>query len=306
MAPRDESWTWESPAAHSLMNAWRTSDPKAAIRASAGVILDDAEIIGAPVDLDRVGSYLGVLVVHRVPMRESGRLTPVGGEYKIELNRAETRGRQRFTHAHEISHILIPTYAETPSLRTDMRTGQYARNDEEEHLCDVGATELLMPDRLFYGRARSETPGIEGILSLADAFQVSLEAAALRAIDAGAWTCALVVWEEMLKPSEVRQVVQSEQQMSGRRPRLPVPKLRIRYARVSPDLGSHFFPSGKSCCDGSLVSQCMDSDTPLAGITDLPTSAGPMTFPVECLSAPYPRNGKLRKRAITIVLPRHE
>lgn len=84
--------------------------------------------------------------------------------------RAEDQGpqRQRFTLAHEYAHIIIDSLGRrrvptSPAL---------------EQLCDKIAAAILMPHRELRGFISQETP--REILKIADAFDVSLQAAAIR------------------------------------------------------------------------------------------------------------------------------
>ncbi len=284
------------------MHAWGTTDPRAAIRSAAKVALEDADIVSSPVELDRVGSFRDVLSVERVYMRESGRLRPTPRGYVIDVNQADNPQRQRFSYAHEIGHILIPVFAENPQLRVDMRTGGYRPAKEEEHLCDVAASELLMPGYLFEGRAQSVAPSIDGLWSLADSFDVSLEATALRAVGCGVWDCAVMVWEEMLKKSETDALRDAGTQSRGAGA-APRPKLRIRLVTASPRFSKHFFPVGKSACEGSLVGQSALNDALMAGPTELPTATGPVVFHAESLRMPYSVRGGAKNRVVTVVHP---
>ena len=81
---------------------WNKIDP--AERVIVEKYLDDL-----PIRLGAMAKELGVKVkLSSLPSNLSGLIRQLeGGEYEIKINRHESRGRQRFTLAHEISHFLL-------------------------------------------------------------------------------------------------------------------------------------------------------------------------------------------------------
>jgi IrrE N-terminal-like domain len=76
---------------------------------------------------------------------ESGYCVPGKGKYRIVTNGNEDETRQRFTVCHEIAHIVLGL----PSEHTSMPSWSYAKRSPNEILCDVFASELLLPYKLF-------------------------------------------------------------------------------------------------------------------------------------------------------------
>ncbi len=61
-----------------------------------------------PVKLGAMAKNIGIKVrVSSLPVNCSGLIHKVDGGYEIKINRHESRQRQRFTLAHEISHFLL-------------------------------------------------------------------------------------------------------------------------------------------------------------------------------------------------------
>lgn len=68
----------------------------------------DSHLSNIPVKLGALAKDLGISVkVSTLKTGVSGLIQREGGIYKIKLNRYESRERQRFTLAHEISHYLL-------------------------------------------------------------------------------------------------------------------------------------------------------------------------------------------------------
>ena len=94
----------------------------------------------------------------------------------VVLNQDEPSGRQRFTHAHELGHILVGT-GEEPQV--SCRNGKQI-NRRLERACDVIASEILMPEVVFRQCANDFGWTLRSVRELANHFQVSVTAAALR------------------------------------------------------------------------------------------------------------------------------
>lgn len=272
------------------------------MRQAASRLLTECDVTEAPTDLGLVGSFRGVTEVAEKVMPRSGCLVPVAGGYRIELNASETRGRKRFSHAHEIGHLLVPAYEQQPKHRDDSTTGEYGQKDEEEFLCDVAATELLMPLPVFRSLTAGREPGVVVLAEAAECFEVSLEAAGVRLAQTATGGVAVVVWEETLKTSQSREMA-NQAVFPGMEEFQPQPRLRIRFGATSSDLRDCFFPREKSAGDDCLVCGCLDTEEVVSGECDLPTGRGPKRFWTESMRAPYRRGDDMRMRVITVARP---
>ncbi|HEX8073927.1 MAG TPA: ImmA/IrrE family metallo-endopeptidase [Thermoleophilaceae bacterium] len=102
--------------------------------------------------------------------RLAGALRWTGGEWCIVVNSGDTWGRQRFSLAHELKHLL-----DHPFQRTIYRDGRFgSAHWQAERAADYFAACLLMPKawvkRLFYDE------GLRDEFVLARRFQVSVQA----------------------------------------------------------------------------------------------------------------------------------
>lgn len=133
---------------------------------------------GPPYDPFKLADLLGIPVTARADILDA-RIAPVGTQrYKIEFNPNKSRGRQRFSVAHEIAHTFFPDCAEAIRNRTRVS------NDTEdswqvEMLCNLAAAEFLMP--IGSGSMiENETVSIDNILRLQTKYEVSTEAISIK------------------------------------------------------------------------------------------------------------------------------
>ena len=235
-------------------------------------------------------------------MPQSGQLRPAGRDFHVWLNSRESTARRRFSHAHEICHLLIPGYLSNSKCRTDATTGEYRRQQEEEYLCDVGASELLMPVHMF-APSISRPLHLDSLLEVARRFDVSLEAAGIRLTQCDIEECAVIVWEEALKKSQIREM-KSQAALPGMERFAPRPRLRIRFASTSPGMRKHYFPPERSADAECLVNRCLEIDSVVSGNCYLPTGNGLVEFATESIDAPYRRGNLRQNRVITIARPK--
>jgi hypothetical protein len=156
------------------------ADPPDAVRALAQQLVTQAELREPPMDLGLLGSVCGVVEVKHLPLEHWGMLIQLGdGQYRVLVDSGQGGGRARFTHAHEIGHILVSGASGLRENKQDAETGMYRRDvNEEEYLCDVAASELLMPTSVFHPFVATRPLSLGAIVDIAEAFETSLEAAA--------------------------------------------------------------------------------------------------------------------------------
>jgi len=240
-------------------------DAEAAIRQQARGLIEqyraafaDAEM---PVDMEVLASLRGITKSDLPPVHsDDAELTPDGAggvEYRVNPDRPETR--QRFSVAHEIAHTFFPGYQTKTWCRTDAK---YRRRDNPnefvEMLCDIGASELLMPLQWFATDILAVATA-EQLLALARTYHASREAVLRRFAEAHPRAVAAVFFSWKLKPVEYGTVGRLDQlNLLGLNPEeeaCQAKKLRIDYTIPSGPFqhAGHFFPEDKSVAnDGPL------------------------------------------------------
>ena len=102
-------------------------------------------------------------------------------------------GRRRFAIAHELGHMELK---HNPGAPTECGEKQfvvwYKSQNDKELEANLFAAELLMPESMFHARLEKTLPSLELIEKLADEFQTTLTATAIRYIDLCEEQCALV------------------------------------------------------------------------------------------------------------------
>lgn len=193
-----------SEAAQSLVEHTGINDPLQAIENLANDLLQDAGVNAIPVNLELLASLQGVESVDTIDMDDSGRLIPLpNGGYRIQVKASDTLGRRNFSCAHEIGHTLIPVLNGPHSIKSDSITGDYDDAEEEEYFCDVAARTLLLPEKYVRDECEHVEHSLDGLIELSERFQSSIESIALRINQLQLWECVAVIWERMIKPSQV-------------------------------------------------------------------------------------------------------
>jgi len=241
----------------SLLEQRRLDDPACddrthVIRLAAGVV-DDLQA-EPPINLEMVASYQGVAAVRQCPLPNAGCLftDPESGRVEIRLRAGDHPCRQRFSGFHEISHTFMPGYQLTIQWRCDPTPEALARS-ELEVLCDIGASELLLPRRHVIDDLRRAEFGLQTVFDLAEAYDASVQAAAHRLVDLWPEDVLLVVAEVATKPRDAEGAP---------------PRLRVRYCTAS---GSWpFIPRHKSIDEGepltrALAGEAVEEPTVLRG-----------------------------------------
>ena len=121
--------------------------------------------------------------------------------YVIKVNQKQNLARQNFSCAHEIGHILF----------NELKLEQYIRNIEyrkfnpqaeqkvraatRERLCDIAATELLMPEQIFGKYLSNFGISIRSIEWLTTTFRVSIQSSAIRLAEVSSEPCLALLWQ---------------------------------------------------------------------------------------------------------------
>jgi hypothetical protein len=155
-----------------------------------------------PIDPALVASYLGIPRVETVDLDVAGCLVRDDAALTIKVRRSDARPRRRFTICHECSHTFFPGFRREPQYRCDPGHLVTPTNRPLEQLCDLGASELLLPRQHFAQDLADMAFGLQGVIELANRYEASLEATARRAVMLATRPTMLVVLEEINKPRD--------------------------------------------------------------------------------------------------------
>ncbi len=260
---------WHESLVLKLIQRHQGKRPEEILEAHANRLLQESDQNGLPVNVDLIASVLGIR--RRIaPFDFAGRIyAEESGQLVMDLNADDGEARRRFTGAHELMHVAFPGFTREFRYRADVASGAYLRNREEEYLCDYGAAALLMPRRLVADTFDFEH-GIEAIEALADAAQVSLEAAGNRLVSLSTKPAAFLVLAMSHKPADTSALRRGEH--------LPE-RLRLRYATVANlDL---YLPRYKSALNGSALCRAWEGWLVERGVEPLPGGERGGAFYVE-------------------------
>jgi hypothetical protein len=178
------------------------SDDRTLVARLAARVIEELEA-EPPVDLGMVASFQGISSVRECPLPNGGCLVtdPETGAVEIRLRAADHPRRRRFSGFHEVTHTFMPGYRLAVQWRCDPSPVALSK-PEVEVLCDIGASELLLPRRLVTADLRRADFGMEAVFDLADAYDASVQATAHRLVDLWPEDVLLVVARAANKPAD--------------------------------------------------------------------------------------------------------
>jgi hypothetical protein len=180
------------------LDAPRASDD-AIVRQLSEALLDEAGL-APPIDVRVLASLRGIAEIEIADQPWAGLLRSEAGRLVVRLRGEDGHLRQRFTVLHEAVHTYLPGFAEAPQHRCDPN----GKRDRKEELCDLGASELLLPRRHFEPDLANLGFDMDAVAELADRYQASLEATAIRAVDLTAGSALFLVLRVGHKPADAR------------------------------------------------------------------------------------------------------
>lgn len=149
-----------------------------------------------PRQLEEFLRLRNILEVEEAPALDcDGYLEPIGQDYRagfrVKVSRSAASVRRRFTIAHEACHTFF--YELVPELKFV----PHATDDEEERLCNFGASVLLVPEKDLKKKAKCLPCCIETLRTLAADFGVSIPVMLIRLRGIGIWRLELSIWRRL-------------------------------------------------------------------------------------------------------------
>jgi Zn-dependent peptidase ImmA (M78 family) len=120
------------------------------------------------------------------------RTTFDGKDTLIEYNPNQLESRINFSIAHEIAHTFFPDYKERIWNREEKQNLNYD-NWEIEFLCNVAASELLLPFASFSLEVNELTPNLNNLINLANKYKASIESVFLRFCEVTNVPCNIII-----------------------------------------------------------------------------------------------------------------
>ncbi|HMK18187.1 MAG TPA: ImmA/IrrE family metallo-endopeptidase [Chitinophagaceae bacterium] len=159
-----------------LKDIFNTPDEKSAIKAVCRQILTSLNLSNAPVPLKPICQRFNLKVTYNnVIKKEDSYLKLAPNGFEIEISKQKNWRRNRFTIAHELTHLIIFNSIGVPISSLDRK-----QHDEIEKLCDIGASELLINEDELEKNLKEHGINNEGLKFIYDKFMVSYEALFLK------------------------------------------------------------------------------------------------------------------------------
>lgn len=241
--------TWRHRSVLALMDGVKTTDPTEVIRRKARDIVKNARAqgwSGPPFDPLILASLLGIKCRSSDKLFSAeAQLSPQPGrQLLLEFNPDRPDGRRNYSVCHEITHTLFDDCYERVHHRTTKRT-RFHPDDEVEQLCQIGASELLMPMAEFKKDLSEMQLSLASVAPLRERYSASREAVLRRMVYFSKRPCAAVFFSRRNSPKEKEALENGGS--------VPDPKMRIIYAVCSSDFPI-YLPRHKSVSDSSCVS----------------------------------------------------
>ena len=282
-----------------------SQDPEEIIRNLVRNELTEAKNFGwsgPPFDPRILASIMGIeceksrQLVHS----EDAELHPtVDGRVIIRYNPNRPRARQNFSIAHEISHTLFPGYKDQYKARH--KIGWFDPSSEVEFLCDIGASEIVLPAPDFDLTLNRMGISLESLEELSTLYEASREASAIRMITTDRYPCAMMVLDYSYKPTELLQIEKAKHQLNlfdDCSPELPPMKLRVQSCVRSKQF-SAFIPNNKSIDESSPIYKVSVTQEKFQGNFALDLDNQSLEFYAEAMA--LPGNHNLGSRVLAIL-----
>lgn len=183
---------WNNKSIQKYLEIKNSLDPISEIREDCRqLVLDalDKGWSGPPFNPLELADILGIPITPNESVPDA-RIIPTGvNKYLIEYNPFQIESRVNFSIAHELAHTLFPDCAN--QIRN--RAIEEEEDKQLELLCNIGASEILLPYGQFTQDATTTKPEIEGLLELSNKYKASLEAVLLRYVEVIDQPCAIAV-----------------------------------------------------------------------------------------------------------------
>lgn len=166
------------------------------IKSRARNLIKEYGINHPPISAAQIANKLGIKVSETHLKGVSGLLTPTEQGLQIKLNTEDVEVRKNFSCAHELMHTFFLDGKGRSFIEAVMKQeGFNAARNLEERLCDIGATELLMPRDMFKQVAYKLRFSVASIEPLAEMFSCSIEAISIRVAELSPAPCTRIRWK---------------------------------------------------------------------------------------------------------------
>lgn len=197
------------------------------------------------IDVEAIAQYCGATVLYELLTDCEARIIGHRDRAIITVNSASRRARQRFSAAHELGHWLCDR-GRIAFTCTKLMLATEWHHENPETRANRFAADLLLPEMIFRPDARNQDMTFASVRKLADRYETSLTATAIRLVELGSFPAMLVCNERGSK--------------------------RWKWFVRSPDLPENLWPADEPSPDSVAADLLRDADGKEAP-TDVPAGA---------------------------------
>jgi Zn-dependent peptidase ImmA (M78 family) len=184
---------WKNESIKTLIESSFEKDPVELIRERARELVIKAFNIGwegPPFDPIKLAEILGYKIMPNEAILDA-RILPDGkSSFIIEYNPYQRESRINFSIAHEIGHTLFPDCNDKIRNRENTKESE---SWEVEFLCNIAASEILLPYAEFTNEANSVPLNLDSLLQIANTYKASIESVFLRFCEVVDKPCSIIL-----------------------------------------------------------------------------------------------------------------
>lgn len=167
----------------------------ASVYRSPASLLDELGI-REPEDIaiEAIAEYCGATILYQPLQGAEARIVGHGDRAIITVNESTSLGRRRFSGAHELGHWMCDRGKIAFACTDKILTTEWS-DDNPERRANRYAVALLLPDAIFSPYAKNREVTFATVRDLADRFQTSLTATAIRLVELASFPAMIVCTE---------------------------------------------------------------------------------------------------------------
>jgi hypothetical protein len=278
-------YSFRNMANVSLLEQSRLSHPGSKdsdhVVAMARCLIDELGLV-PPIDALVVASAQGISRVEPCQIPWAACLLTEADRLVVKVRVSDSNERQRFSIFHECIHTFLPGFAYEHQYRCEPATRPH-RRDPVESLCDLGASELLLPQSYISADLAKSQLDFLTIQDIARRYGASVQASAHRAVE---------LWPEDALFLSLERIDQNHSPEAG-----PV----LRLTSFHRNGRWPFIPVGRDIID-PLLTEALSSD--IAQISPsfalLPRGLGPLNISAQRFPY-YDASGRYHMRLLVII-----
>lgn len=159
---------------------------------SPSVILDELGVESPEdIDIEAIAQFFQATIFYEPLTSCEARIIGHGDRAVITVNSISARPRQRFSAAHELGHWMCDRGKAAFACTDAMLSGEWYHENPEVR-ANRFAAELLLPEKLFLKDTKNRDMTFTTARELADRYQTSLTATAIRLVELGSYPAMLL------------------------------------------------------------------------------------------------------------------